>query len=81
MLSLTAEKNGQQYQEMFCMRLFSRTSFQDVPSSFWMMFLDEFLLIQLVWEKAQCQLGRTGKPSEVTKIFVSVQMSLIQVRL
>ena len=69
--SLTEGKKGQQYQEIFCVRLFSRTTFPGVFGS----------LVDKLENTAQYQLTRTGKRIEVTKIIVPVQMSLIQVRL
>ena len=69
--SLIAEEKGQQYQEMLCMRLFSRTTFPGVIGS----------SVDYLGNTAQCQLTRTRKRIEITKIIVPVQMSLIQVRL
>ena len=68
---LTEEKKGQQYQEMLFMRLFSLTTFPGVIGS----------SVDYLGNTAQCQLTRTGKRTEVTKIIGPVQMSLIQVRL
>ena len=68
---LTEEKKGQQYQEMLFMRLFSRTTFPGVIGS----------SVDYLGNTAQCQLTRTGKRTEVTKIIGPVQMSLIQVQL
>ena len=68
---LTEEKKGQQYQEMLLVRLFSRTTFPGVIGS----------SVDYLGNTAQCQLTRTGKRTEVTKIIGPVQMSLIQVRL
>ena len=68
---LTEEKKGQQYQEMLLVRLFSRTTFPGVIGS----------SVAYLGNTAQCQLTRTGKRTEVTKIIGPVEMSLIQVRL
>ena len=64
--SVTAEKKGHV--------LFEVIFTHHVSSIFW-------IFGWLAWDKAQCKLTRTENAFEVTKIIVSVQMSLIQVRL